>query len=524
MRFEQSQQLARRYTLLAGIGLMSLGLSCGIAAAEEKPFEIQVLDDQTGRGVPLVELETTNALRFVTDSAGRIALDEPLWPGQEFFFSVRSHGHQFNKDGFGFAGARIVIEPGGRKELRITRLNVAERLYRITGEGIYRDSQLLGRQTPLDQALFAPFVNAGVVGQDSAQAAMYQGQIYWTWGDTSLTRYPLGNFRSAGATSELPGKGGLDPSVGVNLDYFKDEKGYSRPVCPLEKNEGVVWLDGLVTVPDDAGRERLVAHFARMKSLGEMLEHGIVVWNDDQNLFERAATLPLEEKWRFPHGHPLLADKGTDRYVYCGNSSANVRVPATLASVLDPRQYEAWTCLETDDAQSRPARTERGELAWSWQRERRPTQSADEQRWLQASVIKPPEPCSLPRDVETGDRIALHGGSVRFNRYRQRYVMIAVQSGGRSFLGEVWYAEATSPQGPWPRARRVVTHDKYSFYNPVHHDFFDQQGGRLIYFEGTYTHTFSGNPVPTPRYDYNQVMYRLDVDDPRLHNVRGDDD
>jgi hypothetical protein len=41
-------------------------------------------------------------------------------------------------------------------------------------------------------------------------------------------------------------------------------------------------------------------------------------------------------------------------------------------------------------------------------------------------------------------------------------------------------------------------------------------GGRLIYFEGTYASTFSGNPEQTPRYDYNQIMYRFDLDDPRL--------
>jgi len=45
---------------------------------------------------------------------------------------------------------------------------------------------------------------------------------------------------------------------------------------------------------------------------------------------------------------------------------------------------------------------------------------------------------------------------------------------------------------------------------------FDQEGGRIIYFEGTYTATFSGNKDPTPRYDYNQVMYQLDLSDKRL--------
>lgn len=54
------------------------------------------------------------------------------------------------------------------------------------------------------------------------------------------------------------------------------------------------------------------------------------------------------------------------------------------------------------------------------------------------------------------------------------------------------------------------------FYNPVHHPVFDQEGGRLIYLEGTYANTFSGNPDATPRYDYNQIMYRLALDDPKL--------
>jgi hypothetical protein len=83
-------------------------------------------------------------------------------------------------------------------------------------------------------------------------------------------------------------------------------------------------------------------------------------------------------------------------------------------------------------------------------------------------------------------------------------------------LGEVWYAEAETPLGPWAYARKIVTHHKQSFYNPRHHPFFDQQAGRVVYFEGTYTHTFSGNDERTPRYDYNQIMYRLDLGDERL--------
>ena len=120
-------------------------------------------------------------------------------------------------------------------------------------------------------------------------------------------------------------------------------------------------------------------------------------------------------------------------------------------------------------------------------------------------------------DHETGKRVTAHRGSVTWNGYRQRWVMIAVEIGGAaSNLGEVWYAEAETPIGPWKSAVKIVTHNKYSFYNPKQHAMLDQNDGRTIYFEGTYTQTFSGNTDSTPRYEYNQIMYRLDLDDPRL--------
>src|SRR5262245_53194567 len=95
--------------------------------------------------------------------------------------------------------------------------------------------------------------------------------------------------------------------------------------------------------------------------------------------------------------------------------------------------------------------------------------------------------------------------------------MIALEADAKpSALGEVWYAEADEPTGPWRYAVKVVSHDRMSFYNPKQHPMFAKGGGRVIYFEGTYTHDFSGNPDVTPRYEYNQVMYRLDLGDPRV--------
>jgi len=114
--------------------------------------------------------------------------------------------------------------------------------------------------------------------------------------------------------------------------------------------------------------------------------------------------------------------------------------------------------------------------------------------------------------------VMAHGGSVYWNAYRKRWVCVFVEIGGTtSMLGEMWYAEAPTPLGPWVECRKVATHDHQTFYNPLQHPYFARENGRIIYFEGTFCNTFSGNPYQTPRYDYNQMMYRLDLSDARLH-------
>jgi len=125
----------------------------------------------------------------------------------------------------------LAVEPGKSATVRIRRINIAQRLYRITGEGIYRDSILLGRRAPISE----PLLNGQVFGQDSVQNALYQGKLFWMWGDTSRPGYPLGNFHTSGATSALPGKGGRDPARGVDLKYFVDDKGFAREMAPIRE-------------------------------------------------------------------------------------------------------------------------------------------------------------------------------------------------------------------------------------------------------------------------------------------------
>ena len=78
--------------------------------------------------------------------------------------------------------------------------------------------------------------------------------------------------------------------MGVNLEYFVDKDGFSRPICPM-REPGMVWLDGLLTVPDNEGHERMIARYARMKSLGEVYEKGLVAFNDATQSLERVTRL-----------------------------------------------------------------------------------------------------------------------------------------------------------------------------------------------------------------------------------------
>ena len=186
---------------LCGV-LLIAALMLGRSFADEPMgyAEIRVVDSKTGRGVPLIELETVNGLRFVTDNAGRIAFREPGMMGREIFFSVHGHGYGVPKDGFGIAGVRVVPQPGKPARIEVTRRLPAERLCRLTGEGTYRDTLLLGMKPPLAESPHP----GGVAGQDSIEAAIYAGKVHWFWGDTSRMSYPLGLFRTAGATTSVP--------------------------------------------------------------------------------------------------------------------------------------------------------------------------------------------------------------------------------------------------------------------------------------------------------------------------------
>jgi hypothetical protein len=502
--------------VVGGLPLAQARSSWAGAPPRPRVFRIQVVDEETGRGVPLVELKTVNQIRYVTDSNGIVAFDEPGLFDHKVFFSVTSHGYEVAKDDFGYRGVALPVTEGGSARIIIRRLNIAERLYRVTGAGVYRDSVLTGDHIPIRE----PVLNGLVLGQDSVVNAVFRGKVYWFWGDTNRPDYPLGNFHVPGATSELPGRGGLDPSSGVDLNYFLDDKGFARPTAAMP-GEGPTWISGLVVLRDHDGKERMFANYVKVRKMLEVYQQGLVEFHPESQRFEKVSQFPdaAVHGGDYPTGHTFLhRSRGVD-YVYYTSPYPLIRIRADPDQLGNPSMFESFTCLKpgTTRAQAHLDRSPDGSLRYGWKRNTEVLPQDTQNKLIAAGRIKPHEALLNLRDVHTGKTVMGHGGSLYWNAYRNRWMMIASQSyGSTSFLGEIWYAEADTPLGPWVYAQKIVTHQKYSFYNPKQHPMFDADGGRLIFFEGTYTTTFSGNDDPTPRYDYNQVMYRLDLSDRRL--------
>lgn len=429
-------------------------------------FQIRIVDQDTGRGVPLVELRTTNKISCWTDSNGIVAWNEPGLMDRPVYFTIQSPGYSFPG-----GGKTIDVSRGGAVELKIRRDTVAERLYRMTGQGIYRDSLLTGYPVPIRE----PALNGGVMGLDTVRTAIYRGRIFWLWGDTDRPNGPLGNFNTTSATSDLSD----DPSRGINLVYFTRPDGFVKPMIPWTK--GMTWMHSLMALRDPAGAERLVAHWELMRDLGKVERAGLAVFNDAKQEFDPLVEFPRSLRPVGVHGNTFrVRSGGRDYFYFSGLDSMPVRrVPAEWGAAQKIGAYEAFV-------------EQNGRYAWK-------------------RVAAPAKQAVLFLDADTGAQVPIHCDAVTWNAWRKRWIAMLQRNSG-----EVWYAEADTPTGPWAYAARAAEHGNYTFYWPVSHPFFDREGGRVIYFEGTYTSAFSSAPVKTPRYDYNQMVYRMALDDARL--------
>jgi hypothetical protein len=442
---------------------------------------------------------------------------------QDVFFQVLSFGYRFEPELFGWRGTTLRVAPGRSAVLEMRRENVAERLYRVTGPGIYRDSALAGAPLPFRPRAAGPLP----AGADSALTALYRGALFWVWGDTTLLSSPLGIFRATAATSLPPGRGGLDPEIGVDLCYFRDD-GALRAM--VDDPHPVVWLSALRATRDAAGAERLFATYHKIEGPLESVEDGLVEFDDARGVF-RVAAVRTADAPQVPSGHALRYREDGAAYVQI----EDVRHRDEAEAARELSGYEAWTPVRPgarpEDGARALERDARGRLVWGWKRSA-PTLSYERWDELERSgaVAGRERPYRLI-DVETGETVVPHHGSIQWNAYRRRWVMIRTQDGGpASKVGEVYYFEGDTPLGPWAFGRRIITHarevpgplgrrlrETYSFYNPMQHPEFDRDGGRTIFLEGTLSRLFADPPAPLmPGYDYNQMMYELSLDDARL--------
>jgi hypothetical protein len=191
-----------------------LGFSC---RQQNDYFQIEVLDSVTKRGIPIAKISNINGITYYSDSYGNIAYNEQEAMGRDLYFLVAAEGYKIPKDDTGRQSVVLTPNKGKKAIIFMERIQPAERLYRMTGMGIYRDTELLGLKVPS----FATYWDRGqVLGQDSNLGSIYKNKIFFIWGDTFLPTSYHGNFSVAGGTIPLPSESGIDPDVGFEIDYF----------------------------------------------------------------------------------------------------------------------------------------------------------------------------------------------------------------------------------------------------------------------------------------------------------------
>lgn len=453
--------------------LAAICFAIGASVSAGEPCTLKVIEKGSGWPVCLVEFRTTDQQRFVTDNAGVIALDAPEMMNRETWFSVEGHGYEVPADGFGYHGVRLTPQPGKTLTVEVQRAILAKRLGRITGAGIFAESQKLGQE--LD------WRESGIVGADSVQNSVHRGKLYWAWGDTTLAKYPLGIFDGTSATTALQPLKSFEPPLRLPLDYVVDDKGRPRGVAKMP-GSGPTWINGYVSLRDKDGVEHLVCTYNKIKGHLEAYEWSQAVWNEKTESFDKLRTIWTKSAEQpkqplVPEGHPIFwKDDAGKEWLLFGNPLPTIRMPATFEAWQDPATWEKLTPQESLADASSNARISSGEA-----------------------------------------RIKPHTGSVAWNAYRQRWVTVFMQNFGKpSAFGELWYAEADAPTGPWGPAIKVLSHKNYTFYNPRLHPEMTPADSPVLLFEGTFTREFSNNKEPVPRYDYNQILYRLDLDQAAL--------
>ena len=522
------------------------------------PFYIQVVDQETGRGIPLAMVSTQDWVVWWTDSNGIAAITESdLQPDPatgrsgDVWIYVSSWGYTDPADGGDaeFPGHGIVMAPGSFERVELRRDNRAERLYRFTGAGVFRDSLLAGVATPLTD----PTHSAKVAGQDSTQVAYYKGRVMYFFGDTLVRDDPFGVFSSTGASTSLLD---VNASSFLELEYFLEEleENSTSPVAMVPIDEWFTWVQAFATVDAGTENEALLGFWAEHD--GDTMNttaFGSMIWDDVAGHFQllknftgQAFSQYCTDPWcsyvLWEGAHSLLATRDgepcnasdPEAYVYLACTTPLVRFPLAAAAAAEGAfesfaLWESYTPLVEGATLAQPSpQLERdpttGSLVYGWKRGTGALGPDDEQAFIARGEMAPDESLvwGATTDAETGDTITLSGGDIQWSEHRQKWVYISQkQDDGNN--GEVWYSESDELLGPYDTAVKIITHEdnddmqhtmgSYTFYNVVQYPFAAEGG--YIFISGTAdaaTDMDNSARANVARYDYNNIIYRLDLD------------
>lgn len=472
--------------------------------------KISIIDKESKSPISLVILKTISNCVFVSDNDGTVAFDLPESISgarlgdnskQKVWFYISSPSYGVQADGFGYEGVRISPHSGDTSIIEVTRLLPARRCGRITGSGLFSESKKIGSHTD--------WTESHIVGSDSVQCVEYQSKLFWLWGDTNLANYPLGIFHCAGATSSISSLSEQQEPLRIILEYFCDQTGEPRNIARVP-GEGPTWIFGLISMRTIDGKEKLGGYYSKI-AVGSIdaYETGLVVWNDDSEMFECVLVI-----WR---KLSVLSDAIETPPV------SDFLTSATSGPILEtaegPSQEPTGQAFQWIDSSGQ---------GWYMFGHTFPSMRcpANFEAWLDTATWESLEPQQPLYDAH--DRVVLpHRCSLSYHPWRARWTVIFTEkdgvslSGRPSALGEIWYAESDSPLGPWGTAVKVLSHENYSFYNPRQHDHWASVESPNLYFEGTYTVLWTNPPaLATPRYEYNQILYCVSLDDPQLEPAR----
>lgn len=599
--------------LLLLLGVAVTARAASPASGPDAPyFAIRVVDAQTGRGVPAIRIRTTSISTYWTDSAGYAAFLEPglmvgaSQPNGVFVWveDPEAGQYQYPADGFGNRGTKVYPKAGGSVTLKVNRLYPAQRLYRFTGYGQYRDSALMGLPNPLANASGGGLINADVTGQDSTQAAFYKGAPHLFWGDTNTVDYPLGSFDTTGAVVTpvaAPASAGAtaDVTTGLDVKYFGDGKGFVQHMVPVPfdktSDDGPVWVGGTTTTGDGA---TLGTVFTKLNRAGGVYKWGYALWNDTATQFGSFSYFPLDSPFynstmgsqavivsapaaapsalvhaqgaagpahgaaaqparQVRHWRTDEASEGVsanETWVVMTNGYPLVRAPATAAGLTNVSRWQAYTCLVPGSSLQHPVfdrDPSTGRLIYAWRYGAPPVLEPVQRLWELLGLIKPSDEPLLNLTAASGagagQRIMLHRTALLWSDHKAAWLLVGEDAG---VFGDIYVAVSTRPtmpEGPYRVAHLVVHHSAMNFYNPCVYPWWTatlQQGdgggegagggvdrgpassraaraavpvtaevgsGQVIVFSGTYVNTFTSAPK-TPFYDYNGILYALDLD------------